>query len=101
MKSKEEKEDPRALNGRKVAKNRDFPMICGLGGSQKKLAKAAGAEPCGQRRNEKIACHCGAKRTLKSKCTKRQLRTTFGSSNVEYSTLLWHKAHFQVKMLTA
>lgn len=66
MKSKEEKEDPRALNGRKVAKNRDFPMICGLGGSQKKLAKAAGAEPCGQRRNEKIACHCGAKRTLKS-----------------------------------
>ena len=30
------------------------PMICGLGGSKSRLAKAAGAEPCGQRSNEKL-----------------------------------------------
>ena len=27
-------------------------MICGSGGSKSRLAKAAGVEPCGQRRNE-------------------------------------------------
>ena len=32
-----------------------FPMICGSGGSKSRLAKAAGAEPCGQMREEKIA----------------------------------------------
>ena len=31
-----------------------FPMICGSGGSKSRLAKAAGAEPCGQMRNEKM-----------------------------------------------
>ena len=31
----------------KVAKHRVFPMICGSGGSTSRLAKAAGAEPCG------------------------------------------------------
>ena len=31
-----------------------FPMICGSGGSKSRLAKAAGAEPAGQRRDEKL-----------------------------------------------
>ena len=31
-----------------------FPMICGSGGSKSRLAEAAGAEPCGQMRNEKL-----------------------------------------------
>ena len=31
-----------------------FLMICGSGGSKSKLAKAAGAEPCGQMRDEKL-----------------------------------------------
>ena len=31
-----------------------FPMICGSGGSKSRLAKAAGAEPCGQRRHGKL-----------------------------------------------
>ena len=38
----------------KVAKSRNtafFPMICGLRGVKSKLAKAAGAEPCGQMRD--------------------------------------------------
>ena len=29
-------------------------MICGSGGSKSRLAKAAGAEPCGQRGDEKL-----------------------------------------------
>ena len=31
-----------------------FPMICGSGGSKSNLAKAAGAEPAGQMRDEKV-----------------------------------------------
>ena len=41
----------------KVGKSRNtvfFPMICGSGGSQSRLAKAAGAEPSGQMRDEKV-----------------------------------------------
>ena len=49
----QKKEDP-ARKGRKVAKHSVFPMICGSGGSKSRLAKAAGAEPCGQMRDEKL-----------------------------------------------
>ena len=42
-----EEKNPGARKGRKVAKHRVFPMICGSGGSTSRLAKAAGAEPCG------------------------------------------------------
>ena len=75
-------------------------MICGSGGSKSRLAKAAGAEPAGQMRDEKLhavvaqifrtqnvqstpapdhfwklrcrrsARRCGAKHSSKSKCTK-------------------------------
>ena len=41
----------------KVGKSRNtvfFPMICGSGGSKSRLAKAAGAEPAGQMRHEKV-----------------------------------------------
>ena len=40
----------------KVGKSQNtvFPMICGSGGSKSRLAKAAGAEPSGQMRNEKL-----------------------------------------------
>ena len=48
------KEDPGARKGRKVAKHYVFPMICGSGGSKSTLPKAAGAEPCGQVRDEKL-----------------------------------------------
>ena len=48
------KEDPGARKGRKVAKHCVFPMICGSGGSKSRLAKAAGAEPAGQMRHEKV-----------------------------------------------
>ena len=45
-------------------------MICGSGGSNSRLAKAAGVEPSGQMRCRKSARCCGAKHISKSKCTK-------------------------------
>ena len=50
----QKKEDPGARKGRKVAKHCVFPMICVSGGSKSRLAKAAGAEPAGQMRDEKL-----------------------------------------------
>ena len=47
-------EDTDARKGRKVARHCVFPMICGSGGSKSRLAKAAGAEPSGQMRDEKL-----------------------------------------------
>ena len=40
----------------KVGKSRNtvFPMICGSRGSKSRLAKAAGAEPSGETRDEKL-----------------------------------------------
>ena len=91
----QKKEDAGARKGRKVAKHCVFPMICGSGGSKSRLAKAAGAEPCGR----KIARRCGAKHISKSKCTKH---TMLGPLlEVEMSkkcTPLWREAHFEVKM---
>ena len=48
------RKNPGARKGRKVAKHFVFPRICGSGGSKSRLAKAAGAEPCGQMRNERL-----------------------------------------------
>ena len=40
----------------KVGKSQNTvsPMICGSGGSKSRLAKASGAEPCDQMRDEKL-----------------------------------------------
>ena len=107
----------------KVATSR---MICGSGGSKSRLAKAAGAEPASQMRDEKAhavvarstfpsstpgsdhfwklrcrksARRCGAKQISKSKCTKH---TMLGPLlRVEMSKKnppLWCEAHFEVKM---
>ena len=40
--------------GGKVTKHSVFPRVCGSGGSKSRLAKAAGAEPAGQMRDEKV-----------------------------------------------
>ena len=50
----QKKEVAGARKGRKGAKHCVFPMICGSGGSKSRLAKAAGAEPAGQMRDEKV-----------------------------------------------
>ena len=101
-KRKSQKKDPGARKGRKVAKHCVFPMICGSGGPKSRLAKAAGAEPAGQMRDEKIVRRCGAKHISKSKCTKH---TKFGplleSEMMKKCTPLWRKTHFEVKMYKA
>ena len=50
----QKKEDAGARKGRKVAKHFVFPMICGPRKSKSRLAKAAGAEPAGQMRDEQL-----------------------------------------------
>ena len=50
----QKKEDVDARKDRKVAIRCVFPMICGSGGSKSRLAKAVGAEPAGQRRDEQL-----------------------------------------------
>jgi len=50
----QKKEDAGPRKGRKVAKHCVFPMICGSRGSKSRLAKAAGAEPSGPMRDEKL-----------------------------------------------
>jgi hypothetical protein len=75
-------------------------MICGFGGSKSQLAKAAGAEPAGQMRDEKL--HAVARSTFPNPCTKH---TRFGALlEVVMSkkcTPLWRAAHSQVKMYKA
>ena len=48
----QKKDDPGARKGRKVANHSVFPIIWSSGGSKSRLAKAAGAEPAGQMRDE-------------------------------------------------
>ena len=119
--------------GRKVAKHCVFPMIWGSGGSKSRLAKAAGAEPAGQMRDEKLhavvarstfasqnvqnnsapdhfwklrcrksARRCGAKHICKSKCIK-QLSSgpLLEVAMSKKCAPLWREAHFQVKMYKA
>ena len=50
----QKKEEVDARKDRKVAIHCVFPMICGSGGSKSRLTKAAGAEPAGQMRHEKV-----------------------------------------------
>jgi len=53
-------------------------MICGSGGSKSRLAKAAGAEPRGQMRDEKLHA-VAARSTFRSQNVQSNARTTFGS----------------------
>ena len=52
--SSQKTEDAGARKASKVAKHGVFPMICGSGESKSRLAKAAGAEPPGEMRDEKV-----------------------------------------------
>ena len=92
----EKKECPGARKGRKVAKHSVFPMICGSGGSKSRLAKAAGAEPAGQMRDEKLHAVV-ARSTFPS----QNIQNTACSDHVwklrcRKSTQLWREAHFEV-----
>ena len=58
-----------------------FPMICGSGGSKRRLSKAAGAEPAGQMKDEKL--HLARSTFQVKRCKTPQLRSTFRSCAVE------------------
>ena len=89
----QKKEDADARKGRKVAKHCVFPMICSSGGSKSRLAKAAGAEPSGQMRDENVHAVVA--------------RSTFRSQNAQNTSASDHfwklrcEAHFEVKMYKA
>ena len=68
----QKREDAGARRGRKVVKHYVFPVICGSGGSKSRLAKAAGAEPAGQLRDEKL--HAVVARSM------------FGSENAQHTS---------------
>ena len=103
----------------KVGKSRFtvFPMICGSGGSKSRLAKAAGAEPAGQMRDEKV--HAVVARSTfgsehvqstpcsdhfwRLRCRKRARRHTMVGPLLEVEMSkkcapLWCEAQVQVKM---
>ena len=75
----QKKEDPGARKGRKVAKRRVFPLMCGSGGSKTRLAKAAGAEPAGQVRDEKLHAVVARSRFASEKAQTPHVWGTFGS----------------------
>ena len=75
----QKKEDPGARRGRKVAKHCVFPMICVSGGSKSRLARAAGAEPSGQMRDEKMHMPWRETHFQVKMCRTHQHRTTFAS----------------------
>ena len=50
----QKREDARVRKGRTVAKGFVFQMFCGSGESKNRLAKAAGAETCGQMGDEQL-----------------------------------------------
>ena len=72
----QKKEDAGAGKCRKVAKHYVFPMICGSGGSKSTFAKAAGAEPSGQMRDEHLHAVVA--------------RSTFGSKHVQNTAFSEH-----------
>ena len=67
------KEDTSALNVREVAKCCVFSMIRVSGQSKSRPVKAAGAESCGQRRNQKL--HAAV------------AKSTFASQNAQNTTI--------------
>ena len=50
----QKREDAGARKDKKVVKHCVFPVVCGSGGSKSRLAKAAGAEPARQMKDEKL-----------------------------------------------
>ena len=101
-KKSQKKEGADARKGRKVARHCVFPMICGSGGSKSRLAKAAGAEPAGQMRDEKVHAVV-ARSTFPS----QNVQNTPGSDHFwklrcrKSARRCWREAHFQVKMYKA
>ena len=97
----QKKEDPGARKGRTVAKHFVFPMVCGSGGSKSRLAKAAGAEPSGEMRDEKLHAVVARSAFRSQSVENRPGSEHFWKLSCEKCTLLWREAHFEVKMYKA
>ena len=84
--------------GRKVAKHCVFPMIWGSGGAKSRPAKAAGAEPSGQMRDEELHAAV-ARSTFRSQNAQNTPGPDhFWQLRCRKSAQLWREAHFEVKM---
>ena len=94
----EKKEDAGARQGRKVAIHCDFPFFCGSRGSKSKLAKAAGARPCGQMRDEKLHAVVARSRSPSQWQKQDMFRSLLVVETSKKSIPMWRKAHFQAKM---
>ena len=66
----QKKEDAGARKGKEVAIHCVAPMIWGSGGSKSNLAKAAGAEPAGQMRDEELHAVVARSTFPSQKCQK-------------------------------
>ena len=66
----QKRQDAGARKGREVAIHCVFPMICGSGGSKSNLARAAGAEPAGQMRDETVRAAVARSTFPSQKCPK-------------------------------
>ena len=84
--------------GRKVAEHCVFPMICGSGGSKSRLTKAAGAEPAGQMRDEKLHAVVARSRFWSEKVQNTILGPLLEVEMLKKCTPLWREAHLEVKM---
>ena len=73
-------------------------MIWGSGGSKRRLAKAAGAEPAGQMTDEKLHAVV-ARSTFRSQNVKNTSGPLLEVQMSKKWTPLWREAHFEVKML--
>ena len=112
----QKKEEVDARKDRKVAIHCVFPMICGSGGSKSRLAKAAGAEPAGQMRHEKVHAVVarstfpsqngqntrGADHFWRFRCREahfevKMCKDTMVGKVSKKCTPLWREAHFEVK----
>ena len=78
-------------------------MFCDPGGSKSRLAKAAGAEPCGKIGNEKLHAVVARSRFISQNAKKASLsehvRTLLDVEVWKKCTQLWRETHFDVTML--
>ena len=76
----QKREDAGARKGRKVAKHCVSPLICGSGGSKSRLAKAAGGEPAGQMKDDKLHAVVARSTFGSQKCQKLRVLSHFLTS---------------------
>ena len=89
-KESEDRKDAGAWKGSKVAKHCAPPMICGSGRSKSRLAKAGGAEPPGEMRDEKL--HAVVTRSTFRSKKHTNVGTLLEDEMFKKCTALWREA---------